>query len=187
MPRHARATCVHVLIQDAPPGGRGCALRHIMSLIFDAEVAPPAHATWHVRRVSSPPAFQALTWRIGAPARPCNVRACPHPGRSSRGAGVRGTYMMSLIFDAEVAPPADATWHVRRVSSPPAFQAPSWRFALLLLHGVDVRLISDGTLGQRPEAHKSGLTPTYRSRTLGPTPRMRARPTRLRTQGGPTP
>ena len=60
MPRHARATCVHVLIQDAPPAG-GVHVRNTMFLILDAEVAPPAHATWHVRRVSSPPAFQALT------------------------------------------------------------------------------------------------------------------------------
>ena len=29
--------------------------------IFDAEVARPAHATWYVPTVSSPPALQALT------------------------------------------------------------------------------------------------------------------------------
>ena len=47
--------------------------------IFDAEVARPVHATWYVPRVSSPPALQALTWRLGAAARLCNVRACSLP------------------------------------------------------------------------------------------------------------
>ena len=53
--------------------------------IFDAEVARPAHATWYVPRVSSPLALQALTCRLGAPARPCNVRAFSYPGRCPSG------------------------------------------------------------------------------------------------------
>ena len=35
--------------------------------------------------------------------------------------------------------------------------------------------MAKGSLGQCPETHKSGATPTYRSRTRGPTARVRAR------------
>ena len=53
--------------------------------ILDAEVARPAHATWYVRRVSLPPALQALTCRLGAPAPSCNVCAFSYPGRYRSG------------------------------------------------------------------------------------------------------
>ena len=59
--------------------------------ILDAKVARPPHATWYVRRVSLPPALQALTCRLGAPAHPCNKRAfsCVHAHfRSFRPRGV---------------------------------------------------------------------------------------------------
>ena len=38
-------------------------------------MARPPHATWYVRRVSLPPALQALTCRLGAPAHLCDERA----------------------------------------------------------------------------------------------------------------
>ena len=49
--------------------------------ILDAKVARPPHATWYVRRVSLPPALQALTCRLGAPAHLCDERAFSYPGR----------------------------------------------------------------------------------------------------------
>ena len=59
---------------------RATRLHYIMFfLIRDAKMGRPAHATWYVPRLSLPPALQALTYRLGAPAHPCNVRACSHP------------------------------------------------------------------------------------------------------------
>ena len=49
--------------------------------ILDAKVARPPHATWYVRRVSSLPALQALTCRLGAPAHLCDEHAFSYPGR----------------------------------------------------------------------------------------------------------
>ena len=70
MPGHTRLTSVHILIKDA--SARPTHLHYIYSCwILDAKVARPPHATWYVRRVSSLPALQALTWRIGAPAHLC--------------------------------------------------------------------------------------------------------------------
>ena len=84
----------------------------------------PTHATWYVPRVSSPPALQALTCRLGAAARPCNVRACSD---SSKDAAARATRLHYTLFfsirDAKMGRPAHATWYVPRVSSPPALQA----------------------------------------------------------------
>ena len=48
--------------------------------ILDAKVARPPHATWYVRRVSLPPALQALTCRLGAPAHLCDERVFSYPG-----------------------------------------------------------------------------------------------------------
>ena len=53
--------------------------------ILDAKVARPPHATWYVRRVSLPPALQALTCRLGAPAHPWNECAFSYPGRCRSG------------------------------------------------------------------------------------------------------
>ena len=47
-------------------------------------MARPPHATWYVRRVSLPPALQALTCRLGAPAHLCDERAFSYPGRILR-------------------------------------------------------------------------------------------------------
>ena len=52
--------------------------------ILDAKVARPPHATWYVHRVSSLPALQALTCRLGAPAHLCDERAFSYPGRILR-------------------------------------------------------------------------------------------------------
>ena len=48
-------------------------------------MARPPHATWYVRRVSLPPALQALTCRLGAPAHPWKERAFSYPGRCRSG------------------------------------------------------------------------------------------------------
>ena len=53
--------------------------------ILDAKVARPPHATWYVRRVSSLPTLQALTYRLGAPAHLCYERAFSYPGRFRSG------------------------------------------------------------------------------------------------------
>ena len=90
--------------------------------ILDAKVAPPPHATWHVRRVGLPPALKALTCRLGAPAHPWNERAFSYPGRCRSG-NAPTLYNAFWILDAKVARPPHATWYVRRVSSLPASQA----------------------------------------------------------------
>ena len=49
-------------------------------------MARPSHATWYVRRVSLPPALQALTCRLGAPAHPWKECAfSSYPGRCRSG------------------------------------------------------------------------------------------------------
>ena len=62
--------------------GYGCWIR-------DAKMSRPAHMPLgmclELSRARVPPALQALTCRLGAAARPCNVRACSHPGRCTRG------------------------------------------------------------------------------------------------------
>ena len=86
-------------------------------------MARPPHATWYVRRVSSLPALQALTCRVGAGARLCDERAFSYPGRFRSG-NAPTTYIMFFgSFDAKVARPPHATWYVRRVSLLPALQA----------------------------------------------------------------
>ena len=85
-------------------------------------MARPPHATWYVRRVSLPPALQALTCRLGAPAHPWNERAFSYPGRCRSG-NAPTLYNDFWILDAKVARPPRATWYVRRVSLPPALQA----------------------------------------------------------------
>ena len=95
--------------------------------ILDANVAPPPHATWHARRVSPPHALQALTWRVGDAAHPCNERVHFLIQDARAGATPIHNTMFFSILDAKVAPPPHATWHARRVSSPPALQALTWR------------------------------------------------------------
>ena len=85
-------------------------------------MARPSHATWYVRRVSLPPALQALTCRLGAPAHPWKERAFSYPGRCRSG-NAPTLYNAFWILDAKVARPPHATWYVRRVSLPPALQA----------------------------------------------------------------
>ena len=85
-------------------------------------MARPPHATWYVRRVSSLPALQALTCRLGAGAHLCDERAFSYPGRFRWG-NAPTLYNAFWILDAKVARPPHATWYVRRVSLPPALQA----------------------------------------------------------------
>ena len=54
---------------------------NVFASLMPKKVGPPPHATWYVRRVSLPPALQALTCRLGAPARPWNERAFSYAGR----------------------------------------------------------------------------------------------------------
>ena len=84
-------------------------------------MARPPHATWYARRVSSPPALQGLTCRLGAPARPCNERAVSYPRHLCSG-NTPTLYIAFWILDAKVARPPHATWYVRRVSLPPALK-----------------------------------------------------------------
>ena len=100
----------------------------------------PAHATWYVPRVSLPPALQALTCRLGAAARPCNVRACSHPRTLPLGRRAYTIYCF-WIRDAKMGRPAHATWYVPRVSVPPALQALTWRLGAAA-HPCNVRACS---------------------------------------------
>ena len=65
--------------------------------MLDAKEARPPHATLYVRRVSVPPALQALTCRLGAPARPCNERAFSYPGRCRSG-NAPTRYIVLILF-----------------------------------------------------------------------------------------
>ena len=66
-------------------------------------MARPPHATWYVRRVSLPPALQALTCRLGAPAHLCDEHAFSYPGRFRWG-NAPTLYNAFWILDATTAP-----------------------------------------------------------------------------------
>ena len=90
--------------------------------MLDAEMGRPAHAAWYAARVSSPPALQALTYRLGAPTHPCNECAFSSPGRCRFGQRTYTIYCF-WILDAKVARPPHATWYVGRIRVPPTLQA----------------------------------------------------------------
>ena len=132
-------------------------------------MARPPHATWHVRRVSSPPALQALTCRLGAGARLCNERAFSYPGRFRSG-NAPTLYNAFWILDAKVARPPHATWYVRRVSSLPALQALTCRLGAAA-HLCDERAFS------YPGRFRSGTTRLHYIMLLGSLmPRWPGRP-----------
>ena len=53
MPRHARATCVHVLIQDAPPGGVCATQYNVFDPLCRGGPTGPCHLRWHAHVLTS--------------------------------------------------------------------------------------------------------------------------------------
>ena len=128
----------------------------------------PAHATWYVPRVRVPPALQALTCRLGAPARPCNERAFSCSGTLPLG---RRAYTIRCfwILDAKVARPPHATWYARRVRVLPAFQALTCRL------GAPARPWNERA-SSYPGRCRSGDTPTLYDVFGSSMPRWPGRP-----------
>ena len=129
----------------------------------------PAHATWYVPRVSVPPALQALTCRLGAAARPCNVRACSHP-RRCRSGDAPTLYIMFLDPRCQDGPAGPCHfWYVPRVSVPPALQALTCRLGAAA-HPCNVRAFS------YPGRCRSGDAPTLYNVFESAMPRWPGRP-----------